>query len=482
MTDRFALPVAQAIVNIGACLGAVIGPLSIGSLVRSNKSNGWRTFYVCISCTSSPKIAARLTRSSKCFQWIEMALFGAGTIGVLVGYRPPKRHTRYDRLSIWQKIGRIDLVGSALLTVGLTLLLTGVGLGGELYKWTNVRVLATLITGVVGFLGFCLYEWKGTSTGILHHGLFNGDMHAGGTFALCIGLIMVEGLMLFAYVIFYPSLWVPFPASKAHRAKTDHISFTLFRTKALFETDPFLLTARGTPFWIACGISTIVWGYLSTRFRTIREPMFAGFLVFTAGVVGMATTQPSHSTNLVIFAALTGIGFGAPLILVVAAVQLSSPHDLIVTATAVMTSARGVGASIFIAIYSAVVTDQLHSKVPKYISKAVLAAGLPPNSIRPFVQELTAGEIDALVQIPGVTSSIISTGALAMKSAYADSLRVVFIIAAPFGALACIASFFIMDVQKTMNYRVDAPLEDLHARTHHGNHRDHHRHRVQPAE
>jgi hypothetical protein len=40
-------------------------------------------------------------------------------------------------------------------------------------------------------------------------------------------------------------------------------------------------------------------------------------------------------------------------------------------------------------------------------------------------------------------------------------------IAAPFGALACIACFFLGDMKAVMNYHVDAPVEDLHAKHHH---------------
>lgn len=234
----------------------------------------------------------------------------------------------------------------------------------------------------------------------------------------------------------------------------------------LFEKDPFLLTARGIPFWVACGLSTVFWGYTSTKFRTIREPLFFGFLVFTAGIVGIATTQPNTSTNLVIFAGLTGIGFGAPLILVIAGVQLCSPHDLFVTATAVMTSARGVGASIFIAIYAAALDKRLETKLPAYVGKAALTAGLPVASVRLFVEALAGGDTAALAKIPGVTPRIIAAGVAALKHAYVDSIRVVYMIAAPFGAVACIACLFIMDFKKTMNYRVDAPVEDLHAKGH----------------
>jgi hypothetical protein len=73
------------------------------------------------------------------------------------------------------------------------------------------------------------------------------------------------------------------------------------RTTSLFETDPFLLTAREQPFWIACGISTVFYGYASTKLRTIRFPSFVGFLLFTGGMVGFATFQPNNSTNAIAF-------------------------------------------------------------------------------------------------------------------------------------------------------------------------------------
>lgn len=135
-----------------------------------------------------------------------MGLWGATAVCIFFGYRPPKRHTRLDHLSFWQKIGKLDLTGCGLLTTGLTLFLTGLNLGGGLYSWTNSRVLATLIVGIIILLCFSIYEWKGTKVGILNHDLFRGGKTAGRTFAVCVGLIFIEGIMLFSYIIFYPTL------------------------------------------------------------------------------------------------------------------------------------------------------------------------------------------------------------------------------------------------------------------------------------
>lgn len=137
-----------------------------------------------------------------------MALWGATAIGLVIGYRPPKRHTRLDHLSFWQKLGQLDLPGCGLLTAGLTLLLTGLNLGGDLFTWTAAPVLATVIVGIVILIAFGVYEWKLTKTGILHHDLFRGGKNMGRTFAICIGLIFIEGIVLFAYVVFYPVMWV----------------------------------------------------------------------------------------------------------------------------------------------------------------------------------------------------------------------------------------------------------------------------------
>lgn len=207
-----------------------------------------------------------------------------------------------------------------------------------------------------------------------------------------------------------------------------------------------------------------MWGYISTRFRTIRAPLFAGFLFLTAAIVGLATIRPNESTNAVVFAGLAGFGFGAPLILVITGVQLATPYHLIATATAVTTSSRAIAATVFISIYAAALNKRIGTKLPAYVAKAAAMAGLPPSSIEAFVGALASNNPAALAKIPGVTPAIIGAGVVALKQAFADSVRVVFIIAAPFGALACLACFFMGDLRKKMDYRVDAPLEELHAK------------------
>lgn len=219
--------------------------------------------------------------------------------------------------------------------------------------------------------------------------------------------------------------------------------------------------ARQQPWWIAAFASCVVWAIIGTKLRRVREPLAAGLFIFTCGTIGFATIQPGDGLNALAFAALNGVGFGAALIFIVTAIQYAAPHHLIATVTALTVSTRAMGAAVFTAICGAGFGDKLRQTLPSYVGKAVLSAGLPQDSLAPFIGALTAHDFSALFSIPGVTNEIVTAGTTALKQAYADSLRLVFIIVAPFGILGCILCFFMADFRATMNQHIDDPLEDL---------------------
>jgi hypothetical protein len=63
-----------------------------------------------------------------------------------------------------------------------------------------------MLIGILMLVAFAFYEWKGTKTGILNHNLFRGGRDQGRTFALCVGLLALEAIMIFGYALFYPIL------------------------------------------------------------------------------------------------------------------------------------------------------------------------------------------------------------------------------------------------------------------------------------
>ena len=211
-------------------------------------------------------------------------------------------------------------------------------------------------------------------------------------------------------------------------------------------------------------VGTPIFGYVGVKLRSIRETLTVGHIICLVGTIGMSTIQPGQNARSLVFVALSGFGTAAVLSQAIAGVQLASPHRHVATATAVAVISRAVSSSSFTSMYSAVVANKLGVYIPEYIANAVVAAGLPVESVPDIILALTGSRPEAVASVPGVTEADINAGVQGLQQAYADGLRYPFIIACPFIFLAAVASWFITDLKAIMNYHVDAPVEKLNAK------------------
>jgi MFS family permease len=140
----------QAAANIASGSGAFVGVLVGGALTRNGNAENFRIYW-----------------------YINCGTFVFGFVGVLFGYNPPPRELQLS-LTTSEKLRRMDWIGGSLVAVGLALFSTGLQWSGNPYGWSDGHVLGSFITGVCLLITFCVYEWRGTHEGILHHGLF-GD-------------------------------------------------------------------------------------------------------------------------------------------------------------------------------------------------------------------------------------------------------------------------------------------------------------------
>lgn len=206
----------------------------------------------------------------------------------------------------------------------------------------------------------------------------------------------------------------------------------------------------------------MVYGYASSRFRSVRWPLLVGFFIWMCGLIGQATIQPGDHATALGTGVLVGFGLAGPLVLVLAGTHLSVPQHLIGTASAAVVSSRALGATVFTALYGALVGNRLEDYIPNYITRAVLTAGLPPTSLGAFIGALTTYDFAALPLVPGVTPQVIGAGVAALKQAYADGIRIVYYIAAPVAFVAVILVPFLGSIRNHMDYTVEAPVEVLH--------------------
>lgn len=69
---------------------------------------------------------------------------------------------QYNRAeSISNKIRRIDYIGNAILTGSSISILIALTWAGPLYPWSDARVVAPLVVGLVGLIGFVVFEGSG---------------------------------------------------------------------------------------------------------------------------------------------------------------------------------------------------------------------------------------------------------------------------------------------------------------------------------
>lgn len=208
----------------------------------------------------------------------------------------------------------------------------------------------------------------------------------------------------------------------------------------------------------------MIYGTVSTKAKSIRWPLLVGFALWTGGLIGQSTLQPGQLATALGTIALLGVGLAGPLILILAGVQLTIPPDLMATGSAAVVCTRALGATIFTAIYGAAVNGRLNQYLPKYIANAVLPLGLAPSSLGLFIRDLSTQDFSSLESLPGVTPQIIAAGAQALQQAFVDAIRVVFIVGAALGGLACVLCFCLQSLKHRMDYQVDGPVETLHAK------------------
>lgn len=156
---------------------------------------------------------------------------------------------------------------------------------------------------------------------------------------------------------------------------------------------------------------------------------------------------------------VTGFGVGAVLVPAATVAVTVTPDTTIATCVALSLTVRAVGGSIGYAIYYNIFINKLTPRLPAYIAKYAIEAGLPITEATEFV-ETYLGAPAQLASVPGVTEQIIEAAAIGSRWAYAESLKYVWLTSIAFGGCAIIACLFIGNISKYMTSRVAAKIRE----------------------
>lgn len=147
----------------------------------------------------------------------------------------------------------------------------------------------------------------------------------------------------------------------------------------------------------------------------------------------LSTTNRTSGSAAWGYALMTGIGFSAPIALLMAVAQLAVPGLYIGAATALSASARSVGGAVGLSIFQAILNSKMTDAVPKYVAQGAFKGGLAmsqANTVLPtLIPAVASGDaqvIAGLSSIPGITPQIIDDAIIGFQDALAHSLRVRF--------------------------------------------------------
>jgi EmrB/QacA subfamily drug resistance transporter len=304
------------------------------------------------------------------------------------------------RLSFERRRHRIDWLGAALLTVGVSMLLLATVWGGETYAWDSGAIVSLLMGATASLAAFVVVERRAKDP-ILPLSLFGNPV-----FRVASALGFMVGVAMFGAIIFMPLF--------------------LQVVTGVTATSSGLLML---PLISGLLITSIVSGRLITRWGRYRMFPIAGTAVITTGMVLLSTmsTQTTQVTAS-LYMVVVGLGLGMVMQVVVLAVQNSVPVRHLGTATSAAQFFRSIGGTIGVTAFGALMTARLQSELT-----AATGDGMAGR-----VSELTSGPA-AIAQLPDAVRTVV-------ESALANAITWVFALVVPVGVVAFVLALLLREV------------------------------------
>ncbi|KAH8178515.1 major facilitator superfamily protein [Sarocladium implicatum] len=266
--------------------------------------------------------------------WINLPLGGLALLSLVLFLR-----VRYDReTAIATRLKRIDYIGTLILIGAVTSVLIALSYGGTKYPWSDGRIIAPLITGILGLFAFHAYE---TASWVKHPTLPE-QVFKKRTPAAALILAFLSFMLLFWAICFLP---VYFQAVLG--AGSTQSGVWLLPT-VLIEV----------PF-------AVLGGAIVTKTGRYRPLHFFAFTIMALGFGLFARFDRSTSTaEWVIVQMLPAFGVGFMMSTNLPAVQAELPEEQVAAATAAFSFMRAYGSiwgvAIPAAVFNARFADESH--------------------------------------------------------------------------------------------------------------------------
>jgi EmrB/QacA subfamily drug resistance transporter len=237
--------------------------------------------------------------------------------------------------------GRPDLVGAALATAGMSLLVFGV-VRTDQHSWTSATTVSTLTAAVALLAAFVIVERTTTREPLLRLGLLANRSVAGANgFNLLLGAVMGSG---FYFVVLY--------------------------LQQVLGTGPAITGLQSLPFAVGVVAGSMLAVRLSHRFAP-RALLVSGGLLTAIGYGGYAfiSADGSYTADILVPLVVSSVGYGLCLAPVVSVATADVGAHETGVASAVLNSSRQLGAALGLAVLGTAANHRSgHARTPQALT------------------------------------------------------------------------------------------------------------------
>jgi MFS family permease len=252
---------------------------------------------------------------------------------------------------------RLDLAGSAFLSIAITAFVLLATWGGDAYAWLSPEILGLSAFIAVMLAGFIIIERRAAEP-VLPLRLFTNA-----TFRINSAIALILGIAMFGAISYLPLFLQVVNGASA--------------TGSGLVLLPLMLGMMG---------SSVMSGQFASRTGRYRMFPIAGTAVAGVGLF-LLSTMSDHTSRLTssVFMAILGAGIGQTMNIVILATQNASPARDVGVATSSVNFFRSVGGSLGVSLFGALFTSRFASALTDALggrATALLDESMTPDKVR----------------------------------------------------------------------------------------------------
>ncbi len=361
--------------------GLMVGAMAVlGDLVpprERGKYQGQMAAVMAVAMVGGPLVGGFITDHAD-WRWaffVNLPLGGAALALLALKLDLPKRRTEH----------RIDWVGAALLSVGVTALVLITTWGGTQYAWGSAQILGLAVLAVVALAAFALVERRHPEP-ILPLAIFRNR-----NFSLISGVGFLVGFAMFGAITFLP------------------LYQQIVQGASATNSGLLLLPMMGGLL-----VTSLVAGRLITKTGRYRAyPIIGGLVMVVAMVLLSRLDSDTSKLESGVYMAVLGLGMGFLMQTSMLIAQNSVELKDLGVASSTATFARSIGGAFGVSAFGAIFNHRLHDllagKVGPQAAEQLSGGGggggatIGPATLGQLPAQVRTAVIDS---IAGATSSV----------------------------------------------------------------------------